>query len=76
MSGVSAQQMYFNYQYEFEPAMITEPPEFLGALEVDYPEAARKYGVEGTVKVTGILGENGKVRDIRRTVETSASSKA
>jgi TonB family protein len=64
VSGVSAQQMYFNYQYEFEPAMITEPPEFLGALEVDYPEAARKNGIEGTVKVTAILGENGKVRDV------------
>jgi TonB family protein len=64
VSGVSAQQMYFNYQYEFERAMITEPPELTGALEVDYPEAARKNGVEGTVTVTAILGENGKVRDI------------
>lgn len=63
-STLSAQQMYFNYHYEFEPAMITEPPELTGALEVDYPEAARKNGVEGTVKVTAVLGENGSVRDI------------
>ncbi|MEQ1763908.1 MAG: energy transducer TonB, partial [Pyrinomonadaceae bacterium] len=63
-SGVSAQQMFFSYKYEFERAMITEPPELTGALEVDYPEAARKNGVEGAVKVTGTLGENGKVRDI------------
>lgn len=63
-SAVSAQQMLFSYKYEFEPAMITEPPEFTGSLEVDYPEAARKNGVEGTVKVTAVLGENGRVRDV------------
>jgi TonB family protein len=61
--GISAQQMQFNYYYKFEPAMITEPPT-LGGLEVDYPEAARKQGVEGTVKVSGTLGEDGKVRDV------------
>ena len=64
VSGISAQQMFFNYRYQFEPAMITEPPEFTGALEVDYPEVARKNGVEGTVKVTATLGEDGKVRDV------------
>lgn len=63
-SAVSAQQMFFNYRYQFEPAMITEPPEFTGGLEVDYPEAARKNGVEGTVKVKATLGEDGKIRDI------------
>lgn len=63
-SAVSAQQMLFSYKYEFEPGMITEPPEFTGSLEVDYPEAARKNGVEGTVKVTAVLGENGRVRDV------------
>lgn len=62
--AASAQQMFFNYRYEFEPAMITEPPELTGALEVDYPETARKNGVEGTVKVTATLGEDGRVRDI------------
>lgn len=62
--AISAQQMFFNYRYQFEPAMITEPPEFIGSLEVDYPEAARKNGVEGTVKVTATLGEDGKVRDV------------
>lgn len=59
----SAQQMYFSYAYKFEPAMITEPPE-LGGFEVDYPEVARKNGVEGTVRVSATLGEDGKVRDI------------
>ena len=61
--SVSAQQMYFSYEYKFEPAMITEPPE-LGGLEVDYPEIARKNGIEGTVRVSATLGEDGKVRDI------------
>jgi len=64
VSGVSAQQMFFSYKYEFERAMITEPPDLTGSLEVDYPEAARKNGIEGKVKVTATLGENGKVRDI------------
>ncbi|HLA96250.1 MAG TPA: TonB family protein, partial [Pyrinomonadaceae bacterium] len=59
----SAQQVQFNYYYKFEPAMITEPPT-LGGLEVAYPEAARKLGIEGTVKVSGTLGEDGKVRDV------------
>lgn len=63
-SAVSAQQMMFRYNYEFEPAMITEPPE-IGGLEFDYPEAARKNGVEGTVKVSMTLGEDGKLRDVK-----------
>jgi len=44
--------------------MITEPPDLTGSLDVDYPEAARKNGIEGKVTVTATLGENGKVRDI------------
>ena len=63
-ASASAQQMFFRYNYEFEPAMITEPPE-IGGLEFEYPEAARKNGVEGTVKVSLTLGEDGKVRDVR-----------
>ena len=63
-SAASAQQMFFRYNYEFEPAMITEPPD-VGGLEFDYPEAARKNGVEGTVKVSLTLGEDGKVRDVK-----------
>jgi TonB family protein len=58
-----AQNISFNYLYSFEPAMITEPPE-MGGLEVEYPETARKNGVEGTVKALFTLGEDGKVREI------------
>ncbi len=42
--------------------MITEPPE-LGGLEIDFPDPARKNGVEGTAKVSFTLGEDGRVRD-------------
>ncbi len=58
-----AQELSFRYLYTFEPAMVTEGPQ-IGALEVDYPEAAKKNGVEGKVKATLTLGEDGKVRDI------------
>ncbi len=60
---VSAQEILFNYNYKFEPAIITEPPQ-LGGLDVSYPEAARKNGVEGTLKASATLGADGKVRDI------------
>lgn len=62
-ASASAQEIMFNYYYTFEPAMITEPPD-LGGLEIAFPEAARKNGVEGKVKASGTLGEDGKVRDI------------
>lgn len=62
-STLSAQQMFFSYRYEFQPAMINEPPE-LGALEINYPDSARKNGIEGTVRVSATLGEDARVRDI------------
>jgi TonB family protein len=62
-AAASAQEVMFNYYYTFEPAMITEPPQ-LGGLEIAFPDAARKNGVEGKVKASGTLGEDGKVRDI------------
>lgn len=43
--------------------MITEPPQ-IGNLDIAYPEAARKNGVEGIVKASFTLGEDGKVRDV------------
>jgi len=67
-----AQSVYFNYYYKLEPTKIegqfteqpfVEEPE-LGKLNVEYPEAARKNGIEGTVKAKATLGENGKVSDI------------
>lgn len=61
-SSLSAQNITFNYFYKFEAAMITDPPE-LGGLDIQYPDAARKNGVEGTAKVSFTLGEDGRVRD-------------
>jgi TonB family protein len=45
-------------------AHATEPPELGGLPDVDFPDSARKNGVEGTLKAKMTLGENGKVRDI------------
>ena len=59
-----AQSMSFNYRFHFEPVRIDTPPQ-MGSLDIDYPETARKNGVEGTVKADFTLGEDGKVRDIR-----------
>lgn len=58
-----AQSISFNYRYNFEPTVISAPPQ-LSSLDVDFPEAARKNGVEGTVKLNFTLGEDGKVREI------------
>lgn len=62
-TSTQAQNMSFNYYYKFEPAMFTDPPE-MGGLDVTFPDAARKNGVEGTAKVSFTLGEDGKVRDV------------
>ena len=68
----AAQSIYFNYYYKLEPVkfegQFDEQPFFedpqLGKLSVEYPEAARKNGVQGTVKAKATLGEDGKVRDV------------
>jgi TonB family protein len=68
----SAQSMYFSIGYKLEPMKFEgeydAPPDLrapqLGKLNVEYPEQARKNGVQGTVKVTATLGEDGKIRDI------------
>src|SRR6476619_5346345 len=61
--SAGAQSLSFNYFYSFDPVIADQPPQ-LGGLNVDYPEAARKNGVEGTVKATAKLGEDGRVHDI------------
>lgn len=62
-SKLQAQSMSFNYLFHFEPVLLDAPPQ-MGNLEVAFPDAARKNGVEGTVKADFTLGEDGKVRDI------------
>ncbi len=59
-----AQEISFNYYYSFENVDADEPPKITG-FDFDYPEAARKNGVEGTLKATMTLGEGGKIRDLQ-----------
>jgi TonB family protein len=71
--SAAAQSVYFNYLYTFEPVKFEgitdrepffESPE-IGKIDINYSEEARKNGVQGTVKATVTLGENGKARDIK-----------
>jgi TonB family protein len=62
--AASAQEISFNYFYKFGRVQADQPPTING-FDVNYPESARKNGVEGTLKASLILGEDGKVRDIK-----------
>lgn len=60
----SAQEISFNYFYSFGRVEIDEAPTING-FDVNYPEAARKNGVQGMLKASLILGADGKTRDIK-----------
>lgn len=61
----AAQSISLRYFYKLDLSQATEAPAFPGGFpEFNYPEAARKNGVEGTLKAVLTLGEDGKVRDI------------
>ena len=62
--AAKAQEYSFNYLYSFGRVEADEPPKING-VDVNYPETARKNGVEGTVKASVILGEDGRTRDIK-----------
>ena len=62
-SAGRAQSISFNYRFSFEPTVFNRPAQ-MGNLDIAFPEAARKNGIEGTVKVNFTLGEDGKVRDV------------
>ena len=59
-----AQNISFRYNYKLDLSNATEAPQFSAFPEFTYPDAARKNGVEGTLKLTLTLGEDGKVKDI------------
>ncbi|HEV7643463.1 MAG TPA: energy transducer TonB [Pyrinomonadaceae bacterium] len=61
----AAQNVSFRYIYKFESALITEPPEIPGGPDFNYPENARKKGIEGKAVVSFTLGEDGKVRNVK-----------
>lgn len=62
-AAFSAQTVSVNYKFTFEPTVFTKPPQ-MGGLDIDFPELARKNGVDGTVRIDFTLGEDGKVRNI------------
>jgi TonB family protein len=61
---VKAQNILFNYNYKLEPAVITAAPEFIGSPEINYPDEARKNGVEGTLKASFTIAEDGSTQNI------------
>ena len=63
-NAARAQNVSVRYNYKLDLADATEAPQVSGVLEFEYPEAARKNGVEGTLKLTLTLGEDGKVKNI------------
>ena len=63
-AGVNAQEITIDYRYEFGRIFADEAPQ-ITSVKIDYPKTARQNGVEGTVKASLILGEDGKVRDIK-----------
>lgn len=62
--AANAQEISFNYFYRFGRVEADQAPVITG-VDIAYPETARKNGIEGTVKASLILGEDGKVRDIK-----------
>ena len=47
-----AQNISFRYNYKLDLSNATEAPQFSAFPEFAYPDAARKNGVEGTLKLT------------------------
>lgn len=62
VNTAKAQDLTFNYTYQFEPAILTQGPN-IKDFHVNFPEDARKNGVDGTVKVSFVFGKDGKTRD-------------
>ena len=71
-ASANAQTVYFNTYYKLEPIKFDAPtqerpffePPQISNLKIDYPDQARKNGVQGTVKATAVLGEDGKTREV------------
>ncbi len=59
-----AQTLSFRYNYKLDLSNATEAPVFSTFPEISFPETARKNGVEGTLKLSLTLGEDGRIKDI------------
>jgi TonB family protein len=58
--SVNGQDYSFRSRFSFEPTHFNEPPE-IGEIWPEFPEAARKNGVEGIVKIDFRFGADGKI---------------
>lgn len=63
-AAVQAQDVTSRYTYRIEMMAAHEPPEIESFPQFDYPDSARKNGVEGTLKAVVTLGEDGRVREV------------
>lgn len=61
----AAQNISLRYFYKLDLSQATEAPTFpSGFPEFNYPEAARRNGVEGTLKIILTLGEDSKIKNL------------
>lgn len=61
---IKAQEVSINYTSRIEIFDATEPPKILALPEFEYPESARKNGVEGKLKAALTLAKNGTVQNV------------
>lgn len=61
--SASAQDYTFETQFAFEPARFDEPPSIRSKAQPEFPDAARKNGVEGVVKVKFTLAGDGTIKN-------------
>ncbi len=70
-SAIQSSQFYTkNYEGEEYLAFAEEMPQPVGGLPeiyklIEYPEAAKKAGVQGKVYVLAFINENGSVEDVK-----------
>ena len=64
-AAAHAQEISFNYYYQFDNIANADTPPQINGFNFDYPDSARKKGVEGTLKASMMLGADGKVSDIK-----------
>lgn len=63
-TGVFAQDVNYSYLLSFEQIPVSKPPE-ISSVPFELPAEARRKGVEGTAKVSFVLGANGMIRDVQ-----------
>src|SRR4051794_23645567 len=63
--ALAAQDLNFETVFEFEHGAHVDTPPRIPHFTVDYPDEARNNGVEGTIKVSFVLGVDGHTRDVQ-----------